>query len=541
MEAEQIRKLNIDFSKKGIEEKTILFMENYFCGARGVISRIFNEYLVNPVYRDYKLVWLTQDYDATVKKYGAWLDSEKIWLCVKNGYDYVRYLNTAKYIYTADYLPNFYIKREGQEVFFAPMDLLLARKEYKTKAMLWRLDATVNSADHIIADKNAKNIPGFLQRFGHKDVINPSGEKGEGYFIKPRKKVFFSLLNTKRGAKSLETFQYFYGFFTALADAYGYDVYWKLPHSLYNKYLDEEYVSKSYLNVHNTEEESLSFMQQADIVVADTLCDVVSACNVCNHIIYYAAPDDENEDLLFSKDVYKTGGIEMLSDIFEMKLAGKKKISDETNHKETHELFDCPKLLKGSMEHELIKKNVPKAAVKSSAEADDRPDVLIAAETGGFPDMVKELHERLLKYKDKVRITVLYRSASKGVLYNQIQDLSTDISYICRNGVLQCPDEDRDLLTKKTIKSKDSGEPAENTAAVIKDEWLRILGRGDFDHAIAITGVNVFWLNMYNYMPAAGEALYKQKATAKETVDEAEKLLKAYIKKIKKPTGGKKK
>ena len=550
MESEQIRAVNMEYSEQALEEKTIMFIENYYCGARGLISRIFDEFITNPLYDGYKLVWMAQDYDETVRRFGSWLDSDRVWLCVKNGYDYIKFLNLAKYIYTADYLPAYYMKREGQVVYYAPLDVLLTRKHY-TKAMLWHFGATVNHADHILVEKNTPGAASFTDRFGSEKPVLLSDDDGviQEYMTDRQKMVFISLADTKRGACNLNTFQFIYGFLTLLADAYGYAVHWKIPLSLYKRLRADEVLYRNCPNVHSAETECLSLIKNADVTVSDNMCDIISAGKYCEKLVFYSKAADETEEYDLSRDLYVTDDLESLAQLLEILLSESGEKTETPADAEWSTLFDCPKELKGERKYRLINADDTVSGVWNGSQEEtkkkEQPELLIMAETCGFPDMLGKLHDMLLKYKDKARLTVLYRGTWKGALYDQLSDISTDISYICRSGSMQYSDADINKLmkerlgegakagknAKKTV--QDKNEEAERLGGLIAKEWLRILGRDDFDHAIGITGANVFWLNMYDHIPAGSSETYEKEDTADLTVATVEKLIKAFIRKSK--------
>ncbi len=525
MDAEQIRKVNMEYSMAELEDKTILFIENYYCGVRGIISRIFYDYLSDPMYSDYKLVWLARDHDEAVRRFGAWLNDERVWLCIKNGYDFVRYLNTAKYIYTADYLPSFFQKREEQLVYYAPIDYILARKQY-TRAMLWRFWASINLADHIIAEDNTPGIEKVIEKTGYESVkkvpvIN------EEYYIGSRQKVFVSFAGEKNGISNKNSFYYIYSMYTALADAYGYDVHWRVPLSLYKKLISDESISDSLKNVNSTGEEVLSLFGSADIIVTDNMCDLTSASKKCEKIILFSDQISEIEEMAFSKDFYITNDFEVLSDIYEMMLSGSETIPDVKDHDKKTGLPDCPKELLGEKDYKVVKSNTGPLSWDPAKESASREKgrVLILTETCGLNDFLNVLNERLEKYKDKVSLTVLFRSSWNGTLYDQIADLDTDIPYICRSGEMQCKDEFKEAMVKAHCVEKSRIKEA------VQNEWKRILGKTDFDHAIGIKGNNIFWNNMYEFVPAPEFDLYEKKQLSSAMVDEIEAHLKAFTEK----------
>ena len=542
MESEQIKAVNMEYSEQALEEKTIMFIENYYCGARGIISKIFNDYLTNPVYDGYKLVWLAQDYDETMNHFGPWLESDKVWLCVKNGYDYIRFLNTAKYIYTADYLPSFFMKREGQEIYYAPLDILLEKKFY-TKAMLWHFASTVNHADHILVEKETPGLLRFTEKYGCNRIVRLfDNDDSKKYQIADAHNiVFISLANTKRGAKNINRFQYLYNIITPLADAYGFTVHWKIPLSLYKRFRDDEVAYSSCENVHSAEKECSTLMRDSDVVVSDNLCDIVSAGKYCEKLIYYADSADDTEKHYISKDVCVTNDFEKLLDLFEMFISDGEKTPEIPDGVKGSLLTDCPKDLKGDDDYRIIEGYAQDVWSKIDPSGEDfvedgRPEILVMAETCGFPDMVKKFHDLFLKYSDRIRFTVLYRGTWKGSLYDQLSDLGTDISYICRSGTVQCSDADLEKLTNERVggkKSKKTAETEEGFNNILESEWLRMLGRGGFDYSIGITGTNVFWLNMYDHIPADDHKTFEKEDTAEDTAGQLEKLIKAYLKKKK--------
>lgn len=522
MEADQIKKVNIEYSTAEIEDKTILFIENYYCGARGIISKIFYEYLYNPLYSDYKLVWLVRDYNEAVSKFGGRLEDGRVWLCIINGYDYVRYLNTARYIYTADYLPNFYQKREGQIVFYAPIDYILARKHY-TNAMLWKHWKTVNAADHIVTEENTPGIEKVTGKADYENVIKVFDTKEE-FYIKSSKTVFVSLVGERDGINNKNSFYYIYSLFTALADAYDYDIHWRVSLALYKKLISDESIYESLKNVHSTEEAVSSLFKNADIIITDNMCDLVSANKNCKKVILFTNQISEIEDISCKNDFLVVSDFEVLSDIYEALLSGSEIISCKKEYNKGTELPDCPSELMGEKDYKTVKGNISSLSceVINSEASHEKARILLLVETCGLNDFLYGLNESLKKYKDKVFLTVLYRGSWNTTLYDRIADIDTDIPYICRSGEIQCEDEFKEEIIKTNCAGKSW------TKEVVQNEWKRILGRTDFDYAIGIRGVNVFWNNMYEYVPASKFDLYEKKESASDMIDEIENLLKTY-------------
>ena len=529
MDAELITKHNNTFSKSAIEEKTIMFIESYYNGPRGLISKIFKEYLADPVYNGYKLVWVAQDYDETLRIFGSWLDSDRIWLCVKNGYDYIRYLNTSKYIYSSAYLPAFYTKRDGQVLYYAPLEFILVKKRY-TKAMLWRFAATVNQADYILVERGTYGMTGFTEKFKGKKIIDISYPKEKAYHIQRKKTVFISLMDRSRGAKNLNVFQFIYNTYTNLAAAYGYDVFFKIPLSLYNRYRDEENIFGEKNNVYSSENEILSLIQGSAIMISDSFCDLISAGKYNNKLLYFSENVEDEDETVWFKELYSTDDFGVLSDIFEKTMKGEIIRFRDISRSKDSSTLDYPQELKGERKINIIKRKNAKQGKKILSEADNNPRVLILAEICGCKDIMKKLHDMLVRYKNELSITVLFRGTWKGELYEQLDDITTDINYICRSGNLQCSEKNKETIKKVNITRKDDHKEIESIQSDIKEEWRRMLGRDDFDHTIGVTGKNVFWLNMYRYLPSTTFDTYEADDSSDLIVQRIEELIIKYKK-----------
>ena len=156
-----------------------------------------------------------------------------------------------------------------------------------------------------------------------------------------------------------------------------------------------------------------------------------------------------------------------------------------------------------------------------------RPNILLAVETCGHEEFPQLLDGMLQKYKDSVTVNVLYRSSWEGGLLEQIDELSTNIAYTCRNGLLQ----GNPVLAPKLSELIDSDEYADTPEywrqlqIILSDEWKRILGEKRYDYAISIDGRNPFWINMGCCIPADEVRLYPVDHSAEKMVGDIETLL----------------
>ncbi len=531
MNAEQMKNLSIDYSRQPLEEKTVMFFENYYNGARGVISKIFKGYLSSPLYKDHKFVWVARDYEETLKIFGSLIDDARVWICAVNGHDYVRYLNTAKYIFVAAYLPNFFVKREGQVVYYAPLDFFIHKKTF-TNMMLWRLCPTINNADRILAEEKSEEVLDFARRYGISDKLKitdlsiENGTSGPDGGEEEKKRVFLSLTDRKRSVKSLGVFQFVYDTVTSLADAYGYDVYWKISLDLYRKYRDDEMYVIAFKNIYSSEDDCREYMECADIIISDNYTDVLAADKYCENVIFYYNEDVEYEELNTKGKVMYTGDYGRLLDIFEMKLSGQDTIEDTVNMDNVPVLLDCPGELcgdcgygvtEGKGREEDVEITVPGSLTK----------VIVVLEITGIESVVTSLKELLDGYKTKMNITVLFCTASGGKLFEYLDDLHTDISYICRAGAIRCS-----AAEKKEVISRieweggaDSSVSTGRAERVLRDEWIRIIGRVSYDHGVAMTGINNFWDNMNRFVPAREVSYFRKKISVDDTVSDIKEAL----------------
>ncbi len=528
MNAEQIKKLSIGYLKQPLEDKTVMFIENYYNGARGIISKLFRDYLSGPLYKDYKFVWVARDYEETLKNFGSLLDDGRIWICVANGYDYVRFINTAKYIFSATYLPGFFIKRAGQVVYYAPLDFFIHKKTY-TNAMLWRLCPTMNNADNIITENDSDEVRDFAKRFGISGKIKHLDIKPECGFTKEKteekKYIFLSLTDRKRSVKSLGIFQYVYDTVTSLAEAYGYEVYWKISLDLYRKYREDEMYVLAFKNIYSNEADCRGFLEYADIVISDNYTDAQTADNYCENVIFYYNENVEYEELQTKGRVMYTADYARLLDVLEMKLDNRKSIKDTVNMNNVPVLLECPKELCGDCGYGVTG-SVSSCNSVAVRDEKDPVRILIVLEIKGVESTVVTLMDILEKYKSKANITVFFCTAAGGRLYEYLDEMNTDISYICRTGAIRCNEAEKKEVIRRIDWGAEGNSPALNRAErVLRDEWNRIVGKTVYDHAVVMSGINDFWDNMDRFVPANETFLFQKGDSAEETVKNIKSIL----------------
>ena len=528
MNAEQIKKLSIGYLKQPLEEKTVMFIEYYYNGARGVISKLFRDYLSGPLYKDYKFVWVARDYEETLKNFGSLLDDGRIWICVANGFDYVRFLNTAKYIFSATYLPGFFIKRAGQVVYYAPLDFFIHKKTY-TNAMLWRLCPTMNNADRIFIENDSAEVYDFAKRFGISEKMKHIDIKPECGFTEEnredKKYIFLSLMDRKRSVKSLGIFQYVYDTVTSLAEAYGYEVYWKISLDLYRKYREDEMYVLAFKNIYSNETDCRGFLEYADIVISDNYTDTQTADYYCENVIFYYNENVEYEELQTKGRVMYTADYARLLDILEMKLDNRKSITDTVNMNNVPVLLECPMELCGDCGYGVT----GPVSIGNPVTSQDEKDpvrILIVIDVTGVESTVGVLKDMLEKYKSKAHITVFFCTAAGGKLYEYLDEMNTDISYICRTGAIRCNETERKEVIRRIDWEAEEKDAALNRAErVLRDEWKRIIGIKLYDYAVVMSGISNFWDNMDRFAPANETFLFKKGDSAEETVNNIKSIL----------------
>lgn len=520
MDAMQMKSLSIDFSEKPLEEKTVMFIENYYNGARGVISKLFRAYLTGSLYKDHKFVWVARDYEETLKNFGSLLDDGRVWICVVNGYDYIRFLNTAKYIFTSVYLPGFFIKRDEQMVYYAPLEFFFRRKTY-TESMLLRLCPTMNNADRILFEANSEKVSDFAKRFGITGKMKFAAVKPQYGFIKEKGKekkyIFLSLTDRRKAVKSLGVFQYVYNTITSLAEAYGYEAYWKISLDLYRKYREDEMSILEFKNIYSNESDCRDFIEYADIVISDNYTDVLTADAYCENVIFYYNEDMEYETLQTKNRVMYTSDYARLLDILEMKLDGRESIADTVDMDKVPVLLECPAELCGDCGYGVTE---PMDEAETESERiGDFVRILIVLDVTGMEDMVIRIRDIVGKYRTKADITVFFCTASGGRIYDYLDNMYTDIPYMCRAGAIRCSEaEKKEAIGKIDWNAGEKAAALHNRAErVLRDEWTRIAGKTIYDYSVAMLGFNNFWDNMNRFVPAKNTLFFKKKASSEDT------------------------
>ena len=530
----EIRDLSIELSSVPLEEKTIMFIEDFYRGARGLISGIFKKHLSDPLYEEYKLVWVARDYEETLRLFGEKIESDRVWLCINNGYDYVRFLNLAKIIYTGTVLPGHFIKREGQLVYYAPSDYYVQKKSY-TKTMLWRLGATINNADSVIVDRLTTSVAEFSYNYRCMDRVKViSSHKDENT---DKKMVMISFTAPGSIAKNTWMFHYLYEKIRPLTDAYEYELHWKAWPGLYQVISESEYYTSIFENVHSSEEDCTELFAAADITVSDSVADILLADKYCENLIFFNKDEEEMPPTFH--DMLKTEDFESFLDIYEGTLGGELLFGGNDEALQNPVLFDCPKELCGKPGYEFVKgiKDSGSDYPKVSMSADDRrPRVLIIAELLDKADFPVELHKMLLGYRDRFHITVMYGSPCKGLLYEVLPELSTDIVYICPSNIARYSDRENEMISELIDWNEETActEEYDKLKKSLKECWWRVFGRTEFAYTIAIQRKNIKWKNKYVFIPSPRTDLYKwEKAEVSKTVENIKELLEKYYLSVK--------
>lgn len=97
-----------------LAEKTIMFIEDCSSGAIGDVSELFAYCMQDPRFEDFTLVWVADDYDALLETFPRYAEHVNVRIARLGGVDFVRYLESARWVVTASYLPPYFVKRPDQ-------------------------------------------------------------------------------------------------------------------------------------------------------------------------------------------------------------------------------------------------------------------------------------------------------------------------------------------------------------------------------------------------------------------------------------------
>ncbi len=140
-----------DALESPLAEKTIMFIEGYSSGAIGDVTELFAYCMQDPGLEDFTLVWVADDYDALLETFPCYAERNNVRIARPGGVDFVRYLESARWVVTATYLPPYFVKNPHQ-VLIGCFDLPHLRDgDTFDREDLFDVMPTLNSLDALLA------------------------------------------------------------------------------------------------------------------------------------------------------------------------------------------------------------------------------------------------------------------------------------------------------------------------------------------------------------------------------------------------------
>ena len=111
---EERKKHSNTASRKPVEEKSVLFIEAYSGESGGDCTAILQEFIDDPKYADWKIVWALPNaiyIDERIERY-----KDRVRLVKYPSIDLIAAIQTSKIIFSTRLLPTYFVKRKGQTV-----------------------------------------------------------------------------------------------------------------------------------------------------------------------------------------------------------------------------------------------------------------------------------------------------------------------------------------------------------------------------------------------------------------------------------------
>lgn len=470
MENEEREKIDylLELRNSPIDNKSIMFIENYSAGARGIIQRLFIKKLNNPQYMDYTFIWVCRDYDETLKIFGNQINTKRIWLVESGNRDYIRFLMTAGTIVTADLLPEYYIKRDGQEIQTFLHETNVYQLTY-SKSQIQNMVSTINFTDSFLYQDD------FIKRFlvcQHRidegkllklelNELYPELSCNKEKSSKGGKKKVVLSIRDDRHLKSVAEFRRIRRELEGIAQFYDAEIVSRVKLNFYrDKFIQDEEARINTPAVFSDEYELGSLFEDSVIVITDSLYDAMYASALGKRVILNYSKSIAGHFIRKFGDYVKVSSHEGVITQLESLLRGE--YLDSSNHRQKI-------LLVAKWDIDWFKKNVKD--IIGLAEAND--------------------------------LTVLFRSSKDADIYKYLTSFSKRVKYIVRTGFYQCTENERELFQNENELLD------ENTKKDIASiEWKRILGNEHFDLMLANSETDYLWGTMYKYAPTDEVKLY---------------------------------
>lgn len=466
-EREQIDYL-LELRNSPIDSKSIMFIENYSAGARGIIKRLFLKKLNDPQYIEYSFIWVCRDYDETIKIFGNQINSKRIWLVESGKRDYIRFLMTAGIIVTAELLPEYYIKRDGQVIYTFLHETNAYQLTY-SKGQLQNMISTINFTDSFLyLDDHIKRFLVYQNRIDEGKLIKLEYEELYPEFFCDKEKLFkieqknvVLSIRDDRHLKSVAEFRRIRRELEGVSQFYDAEIVCRVKLNFYrDKFIQDEEARINTPDVFSDEYELGSLLEDSVIVITDSLYDAMYATSLGKRAI-----------LFYSKSI-ASHFVRKLGDF--VKVDSHESVLTQLESLLRHDYLDSTK---------------------------DRQKVLIVAkwDFDWFKKNIKDING-LAEVND---LTVLFRSSKDSDIYKYLTSFSKHVKYIVRTGFYQCTERERELF-----EGQEGNLEEEDKKCIVSDEWKRILGNEHFNLMVANADADYLWEAMYKYAPADDVKLY---------------------------------
>ena len=447
----------IDSMKRPIDDKTILFIENYSSGARGIVTRLFNQFLCDEVYSEYKFVWTCRDYDETMKIWGEKLNTARVWLVEFGERDFIKYLLTSAKIITSELLPDYYVKRKNQIIWAFIHEGNIYSDSY-TKGQIQNFVRTLNNTDYFLCKNNdyTYRYLVYQNRISKEKIceidysklypkLMKKNEKGE---VDGVKRVVIALSELKN-VKSVSEFRKIRREIEGIARFYDAEVACRVPLSFFrDRFIQDEEATINTPNVYSDEYELAALLENCVLVITDSLYDAVIATTFGIQVVLYY-PKTIPKQYVRSLGYYEKA----------------------LNHDEL--LTKTDTLLRHDFSDVYLSKKI----------------LLIINQDNDswFDSLVNDIN-RLSNY---CNLTVLLAEPNDWV-YHKLSMFSKKVKYIIHTksyfGIMDELDEKYE-------------NEYETTEDMVRMEWIRIFGNEHFDVMITSENTDSFWENMFMVAP----------------------------------------
>ena len=149
MKKEEFRAVtSYEFRKNEVDSKLSLFILDTDTVTNTVLMELLSKELEN---KDGRFCLAVSDFDSLQHSFPEITEDERVKLVMPDSYEFIRVLSEAGRIFTTWYLPNYFVKKEGQVVYELNSDSRL-RDKSTPQVKMYNYTRMINNTDYFIRD-----------------------------------------------------------------------------------------------------------------------------------------------------------------------------------------------------------------------------------------------------------------------------------------------------------------------------------------------------------------------------------------------------